>query len=92
MQVMHNRLHTPTPAPAEQGRVTEGNSGQPACVLGQGKRDPIRQLMADYFCNCSGMMALPSPGRPITAPGVRWGGGLHLENGGPGGALHLESG
>lgn len=45
--------------------------------------------MADCFCNCSRVKSLPSPGRALTPPGVGWGGGLHLENGGPGAALHL---
>lgn len=91
MQVMHNRLHTPTPAPAKQGRVTEGNSGQPARVLGQGKRDPIRQLMADSFLQLLKSNVTAQPGESLHYTLVRWGGGLHLDNGEPGGALHLQS-
>lgn len=37
------------------------------CV-GAGKGDPIRQLMAESFCNCSRTKSLPSSGEPSLHP------------------------
>lgn len=70
MQEMHSRSHTPPAAPAEQGRGTEGSSGQPAGCWGRaGGIHPTRQLMGDSFCNCWRMEPVPSPGTASTAPG-----------------------
>lgn len=81
MQVTHDRSHTPTPAPAKQGRGTQGNSGQPASVLGQGKRGPRRQLRAESFAIAPEQRHCPGQGEPSLHPG--WGGTrLHLEDGG----------
>lgn len=65
---MHNSLHTATPAPAEQGSHRRQQWPACMCVLGQGKGDPIRQLMAESFCNCWRTKSLPSPGEPSLHP------------------------
>lgn len=87
---MHNSLHTATPAPAEQGRVTEGSSGQPACVCVLGRERGSHQAADGWvLLQLLENQVTAQPRRAFTTPTGRGGGGFHLEKGGPGGALHL---
>lgn len=62
------------------------------CVLTKGKRDPIRRLMTDYFCNCLRKMSPAPPWETVTRTETGQGGELHPEDEGPGGALYSQSG
>lgn len=65
----------------------------PACMcVTKGKRDPIRELMTDYFCNCLRKMSPAQPWETVTRTETGQGGKLHLEDEGPGRALCSQSG